>query len=468
MKAIIISSIIVIYLAIIILTITAIWKIFNKAGKPGWTCIIPIYGTFILLKIVGKPWWWFLLFCVPFVNIIFFIWTINLLSKSFGKNVGFTIGLFLLAPIFFSILAFGNAKYIGPAGEKTPKSKLYNQGVIIGILVGLIIFYLEIESFKLLISIREESTLKTELVDIDTSKVTKIILYPTSEGRAEIKFYKEGKDWKISKGKVTAEPEANAVKSLLAMLQEIKTQRLASREKSKWAEYNLTDTAATRVKVYEGDKTSLDIFIGKFTYQQSNNPYNKMYGGGVTGTTYVRLAGENEIYAVDGFLSFSFNRQFNTFRNQVLARFDKPNVTKISFRYPGDSSFIVTLENKHWMIDNQVADSTKVSEYLNSLAYKNASSFDDNYVPSISPQYQLIVEGKDMKTLTVDAYLRNVNDYILNSNQNSKSWFSSPYKGLYSEVFKNKKDFFRIKRKNDCIYLLISQIKYIYTHKNVS
>lgn len=292
-----------------------------------------------------------------------------------------------------------------------------------------------------------DNTLVVNIVNIDTSKVTKLLLYPVSEKRNEIKFFKEGKDWKINKGKITAEPEANTVQSLLAMLVETKTQRLASRETSKWGEYNLTDTTATRVKVYEGSKLSLDLLIGKFSYQQNENPYAKMYGGGGTGTTYVRLADADEVYAIDGFLSFSLNRQFNTFRNQVLARFDRPGVNKITFRYPGDSSFMVTLADKQWMIGRQKADSAKVAGYLNSLAYKNASSFDDNFAPSLNPQCQVTVEGKDIKTVTIDAYIRDKNDYILNSNQNSKSWFSSSYKGLYSEVFKNKKDFFTDKKK---------------------
>lgn len=91
------------------------WVIFTKAGKPGWAAIIPIYNIIVLLEIVGKPLWWIILVIIlPF---IFGIWMLNLLSKSFGKGVGFTIGLIFLGFIFFPILAFGDAKYNGPAGK---------------------------------------------------------------------------------------------------------------------------------------------------------------------------------------------------------------------------------------------------------------------------------------------------------------------------------------------------------------
>jgi len=102
---------------VLVILIAAIWKIFEKAGKPGWAALIPFYNIIVLLEIVGKPWWWLLLMIfVPIGQLIWGIWIINLLSKSFGKNEGFTIGLLFLSFIFYPILGFGNAEYQGPAG----------------------------------------------------------------------------------------------------------------------------------------------------------------------------------------------------------------------------------------------------------------------------------------------------------------------------------------------------------------
>ncbi len=108
----------IIYLAIIVLIVAAQWKIFAKAGKPGWAAIIPIYNIIVLLEIIGKPLWWIFLFLIPGVNIVFLIWTYNLLGKSFGKTEGFTVGMLLLPFIFIPILGFGDAKYSGPAGAE--------------------------------------------------------------------------------------------------------------------------------------------------------------------------------------------------------------------------------------------------------------------------------------------------------------------------------------------------------------
>jgi uncharacterized membrane protein YhaH (DUF805 family) len=111
------------WLAFTILMIAACWKIFTKAGQPGWASIIPIYNLYIWCKIVGRPGWWILLMLIPFVNFIIGIILCIDLAKSFGKGVGFGLGLILLGVIFFPILGFGNAQYQGPAaGPVTPQT----------------------------------------------------------------------------------------------------------------------------------------------------------------------------------------------------------------------------------------------------------------------------------------------------------------------------------------------------------
>jgi hypothetical protein len=114
----IISAIMIPLFIVGLITLIGQWKVYTKAGKPGWACIIPIYNIIVLLEIVGKPIWWIFLFLIPCVNFVFIIWTINLLSKSFGKSEGFTIGLLLLGFIFYPILGFGDAQYLGPAAAE--------------------------------------------------------------------------------------------------------------------------------------------------------------------------------------------------------------------------------------------------------------------------------------------------------------------------------------------------------------
>jgi uncharacterized membrane protein YhaH (DUF805 family) len=104
---------VIIYLAIVVVMIASMWKVFTKAGKPGWGCIIPIYNVILMLEIAVRPVWWIILYFIPIVNWVIGIIVINDISKAFGKGVGTTLGLIFLPFIFWPILGFGSARYIG-------------------------------------------------------------------------------------------------------------------------------------------------------------------------------------------------------------------------------------------------------------------------------------------------------------------------------------------------------------------
>ena len=107
-----------IYLAVFVVIIIGMWKIYSKAGKPGWASIVPIYNIIVLLEIIGRPVWWIVLMFIPLVNLVIAVITALDLAKSFGKGAGFGLGLIFLSPIFYPILGFGSAQYEGPAAAE--------------------------------------------------------------------------------------------------------------------------------------------------------------------------------------------------------------------------------------------------------------------------------------------------------------------------------------------------------------
>jgi hypothetical protein len=102
-----------VWLAIMVVVIAGFWKVFTKAGKPGWACLIPIYNAIVLLEIVGRPVWWIVLMIIPLVNVIVGIIVAIDLARVFGKGAGFAAGLILLPFVFCPILGFGDAQYQG-------------------------------------------------------------------------------------------------------------------------------------------------------------------------------------------------------------------------------------------------------------------------------------------------------------------------------------------------------------------
>ena len=99
----------------IVLMIAGMWKVFSKAGQPGWAAIIPIFNLYVMCKVAGRPGWWLLLFLIPLVNVIIAIIVNVDISKRFGKGVGFALGMIFLPFIFWPILGFGSAQYQGGA-----------------------------------------------------------------------------------------------------------------------------------------------------------------------------------------------------------------------------------------------------------------------------------------------------------------------------------------------------------------
>lgn len=100
-----------VWLIVIVGIIAGFWKVFEKAGKPGWAAIIPIYNLIVLLEIAGKPLWWIVLCLIPVVNLVAAVLIGIAVAKNFGKSDAFGVGLGLLGFVFFPILGFGDAQY---------------------------------------------------------------------------------------------------------------------------------------------------------------------------------------------------------------------------------------------------------------------------------------------------------------------------------------------------------------------
>lgn len=105
-------------IAISILSIVALWMIFQKANEEGWAAIVPFYNLFVLYKITWGNGWFFLLLLIPIANLIIAIITMVKLAKAFGKGGGFACGLIFLNVIFYCILAFSkDIVYVGIDGQ---------------------------------------------------------------------------------------------------------------------------------------------------------------------------------------------------------------------------------------------------------------------------------------------------------------------------------------------------------------
>ncbi len=314
-------------------------------------------------------------------------------------------------------------------------SSRFNNKKLVIILSGLIIVLILTMVVKIP---KERSTLTARLFDIDTSRVSKIIITPKAETGKPFEFIRENNKWTVRQDKVISQPMQNAVENIFSEILQLKPQSLVAVDKSKWKEYELTDSLATKIKLLDRKgKTLGDQMVGKFTYRQAANPYG--YGGGnnIEGTSFVRLADDKKIYSVEGFLAFSFGGTFNDWRDKSFLRCKKEDISKITFTYPADSSFILMKKDSLWYAGSQLADSLKTANYFSSLSFTDGEEFMDGFRPSSSPLYSMTIEGNNLLNVTVKCFREGGNDkYVLNSSLNPEIYFSGAKNGLFEKLFK--------------------------------
>jgi hypothetical protein len=286
---------------------------------------------------------------------------------------------------------------------------------------------------------KKESTLKRDLVDIDTAKVTAIYLYPQSEKGKELVFVRSDKGWRIKEDGKEAPVETATVRNLLATTLRIKPQQLVAVGKDAWSEYHVDDSLATRLKIMEDNKTVLDLYIGKFSVQRpsGNNPYQAYGGGGVTGKSYVRLAGDKEIYAVEGFLPMTFNQGFDAWRDQRFLKLFRDDIQKITYTYPADTGFVLHNDSTgwDWKLDNGPVDSAAVAQYLSLLSHRRYSNFADGYTPPAQADYQMLIEGKNFRPVVIKAFRDDKYNLVIHSGQNPESYFADKDSTIFKLLF---------------------------------
>ncbi len=307
------------------------------------------------------------------------------------------------------------------------------------ILAGLVVLFLIVRWVK---ADKKVSTFKTQLFVLDTAQVNTIKLYPQVEAQEEIRFGKDINAWNVSKGNIQSTIPKNQVQNLLGSLLTIKPQRMAARSSDKWSTYQVDDSLGTRVVLEDAEGKKLaDLVIGKFSYRQVA-PQNNFGGGqnNIQGWTYVRNYEEEETYATDGFLSMSFNRDFNSFRDRKMVECNPNFVKNIRFQAPNNAGFTLSKLGDDWRMGDVLADSTKVANYLNQLRSLSGTDIDDTANPSGAGDYQWVLSGDNMADISVTAFT-SPTGFNLRSSINPNTVFSSDSTGVFSQIFKQSADF---------------------------
>ncbi len=314
---------------------------------------------------------------------------------------------------------------------------------LVGIFAGLLLIVLLVTLNDKKATLNRNRSFRSQLTDFDSARVTSVVIYPKSQ-KDQIVLKKDGRSWSVQEGNKKYSADESAVKNAIENLISMTAIRMASRDKSSWKEFEVTDSSSTRVQVLTGKKVVADLFIGKFTYQQPKNAnqYQYMRQRG-TLTSYVRIAGDDAVYALDGLLSMTFNRQASDFRNRVIIKSEAKDWNKLSFAIPG-GSFNLIKQNEKWMIDGILADSASVAKYLNGIQNLSSVNYiDQPALDKTEPDYTLSIEGANLQNpIKIKAFRTDTaNMYALTSSMNEGSYFSGKQSGLFTKIFVDKNSF---------------------------
>lgn len=314
-------------------------------------------------------------------------------------------------------------------------SKKFNNKILLIVFAALLALWLLTQMFD---SGKNERNFRTDLVEVDTAQITSVLLNP-KEDTGTIQLAKNNGQWLVQKGEVTAQADPQAVESLLNALVSLKPERLAARSRDKWNDFEVTDSLGTRVKVMSQDQVVSDLLVGKLSFQQmAAQQQMPMQQTRPQATSYVRLAEEDEVYAVDGFLATTFNRPFNSWRDRSFLQLEEDSIRKISFTYPADSGFVAVKADSIWKIGDAFADSTRLTNYLSRLSSLNSTEFVDTFsAEGKQPQYTATIEGHNFQPVTVEGYSVD-SVFVLRTTRKPDVFIRSDSVGLFTQVFVGK------------------------------
>ncbi len=306
------------------------------------------------------------------------------------------------------------------------------------------IFLLILVALILLVDEKKgKRTFRTDLFNADTTEVTTIIIYPRLDQDNPLTLAKAEPDWLLKSGQKEYAADPGMTKEILRTLNDLKASRVAATDKERWKEFEVDDSLSTRVLVKKGRKTVSSLYIGRFSYRmpKNTNP-NDYYNQQPKISTYVRVGDEKFVYVVEGFLSMIFNRNLNDFRNKVIIRSNRNEWNKITFTYPGDSSFSLIKEKGTWSVDGIEIDSARAEEYLSSVTWISSEDFVDDQKPgSDKPDLSLKIEGDNMVSpIVISAFTADTtHGCLIRSSMNKEAYFSGKQSGLADRIFISRK-----------------------------
>jgi hypothetical protein len=299
------------------------------------------------------------------------------------------------------------------------------------ILFALFLLLLVVFGLTKLFSGKNDRTFDPEIIKVDSTQVTSVIIQSKADSLQQILLRKEGELWTVSKNNKTMPADREVVQQLLANLSLVKASHIAAKSKDKWASFEIEEGKASQLTVYSGNKKISDFCVGKYSFNQEAKQV----------ITYFRLKNGEEVYAVDGMTGMLLGQGFNAYRDKQLLSLDISAVQQLT--YEGDIPYKVEMKDGQWFLDRgSKLDSSIVKNFLLNLRNMAGEDFVDDFDPSQNIDKllkKLTVSGSNMPQQVIVQCWRDTTrekPFVIQSSQFPLSFFASDSTRLFSRIFK--------------------------------
>jgi hypothetical protein len=307
-----------------------------------------------------------------------------------------------------------------------------------------------IYAVQLIMAPKRAGNMPTQITSFTPDDCNRIVISPKEANKSDVILQKKGNNnWTVS-GRDGQEfaADSNVVNGIIKTMSNLAPMRLATKNKDRWKEFEVTDSTGTGISLFKGDDVLADLVIGRFTYTQSpmaaqmsqRNPYMRQNPG--TMSTYVRNTDESEVYAVEGHLSSKVGTKPDRFRDKSFFSMEKGIIQpmELDFSFPGDSSFVLKKTNEKWQIGDLTADSASVVSYLKKIRNLKVTNFAKAKPQSIS--HKLIIKGEKGTIATIEAESTK-SSTVISSSQYPENIALDNSHSLFNKLFVSKNKFLK-------------------------
>ena len=314
--------------------------------------------------------------------------------------------------------------------------KKFSSGILIIVLIALLAVYVIIRYTG-----SNDRSFKEKVLTFEPAAITGITIKDPKSNLDPVELRLAGDRWMVKSGVKEYAADTNTVKNLLNLLSDLPTKRYAGKGKDAWVKYEVTDTSGTLVTLKSSGKTVAELLIGKFSYnmpkdQQQQMQYRQQKGDM---TSFVRLADEKDVYAVDGYLKMSFSGKPETYRIRSITGVNPSDITRLTVRQPGIEKVLDNTSGK-WMMNGMPVDSTSAVRYRSLVSRLTGTKFTEPEMVQSAPSYSLLIEGNNFSPVEIKAFpVADTNiAYVINSTANPESYFEGKTGGLFKRIWQDK------------------------------